>query len=87
VLVTHGLRHAQAGDEGTKGACAGLVIGLGQSHLLQGSPREFCEPLGVPIKQEIAILIEYLKDNPAKLHLSIARLYLDAMREAFRCSH
>ena len=47
--------------------------------------QDSCMPDKVNIEQLYLIMIDWLKNNPEKIHLEMIYLYWEAMREAFPC--
>ena len=46
----------------------------------------YCAPIGVQRAQLGAVVLKYLNDNPAELHMSAAALVINAFGEAWPCS-
>ena len=73
----------EKGDAGfDDGFCYGYVIGVFDT--IQGEL--ICAPDGVTINQVESIVKKYLKENPAKLHLTARSLATGALIEAFPCN-
>ena len=68
------------------GLCLGFLDAYRQLALMLPEARLACFPApGVGQEQYIKILVKYLDDHPAKLHLPAAQLVYDATQEAFPC--
>jgi hypothetical protein len=75
----------QSHDVGQASICLAYVNGFAGLHSLPEIQNLFCPPTGVTIGQMKEVVTKYLRDNPAKLHLNMNRLVLNALREAFPC--
>ena len=79
-----------------KDFCAGWVAGMAQgievaeAHSIvinkQKLSLPYCFPIGVTSAKRIEVFIEFLENNPAKLHENVHSIYLDAMSEKWPCS-
>jgi hypothetical protein len=49
------------------------------------STAPYCAPQEVANGQMVRILMKFIRDNPAKAHLSTGLLFLEAMKGAFPC--
>lgn len=64
------------------GYCMGIVEGVSEQLQLQG---KICLPEGVTDKQQIAIVIKFLRNNPRNLDIVPAALIETALRDTFPC--
>lgn len=65
--------------------CNAIIIGIVGFHGLEEVPQIYCPPAGVKLEQGKAVILKYLKDNPARLHESFVRLAVDAFKAAWPC--
>ena len=78
------------------GECAGYVMGLMDGVYMQHmfskaygdkSDVAYCFPdSGIPISQQIRIVLKYINDNPERAHLRTGRLAIEAFHKTFPCS-
>ena len=66
--------------------CDAIMLGISGFHNLEEVPALYCAPKGVKFPQAKAVVLKYLKDNPARLHLPFVRLAVDALKAAWPCS-
>jgi len=65
------------------GFCLGYLSGITDSNA--ALKRDFCAPADATIEQFARVVVKWLRDNPAKLHLNAGDVSLTALRSAFPC--
>ena len=50
------------------------------------APVPFCVPDEVQLKQILAVVLKYIRDNPEKAHIRASTLAVAALKKAFPCS-
>lgn len=66
-------------DAFKEGLCTGLITGVSETS------HRVCPPPHVTNGQEVRIVVKYLQDHPAELHLRHTKLIEQALAEAFPC--
>jgi hypothetical protein len=61
------------------GHCVGLIEGLVYAHPM------ICTPPGVTKQQAVRVVVQYIDQQPARLHESFIDLALEALRRAWPC--
>ena len=73
------------------GYCMGIVAGISSTQIIYSEylPKDFkekvCWPDGTSNAQNIRVVMKYLRDHPAELHLPDSLLIIRAFREAYGC--
>lgn len=65
--------------------CVAYLRGMHDAIWDLASAPPYCAPGSVTVDEEMKVMLKYLRDNPAKLHLEIPALYRSAMKQAFPC--
>jgi hypothetical protein len=68
------------------GECVGAIAAIGSYALSFDQGARFCPPEEATIDQAIRIVVKFLEQNPARLHLSFFNLAHIAMKEAWPCN-
>ena len=92
--VDHGhLSEQEMVDAGTcVGYLMGLTDGVGMQHMFSKaygdkSDAVYCFPdEGIPLVQQLRIVLKYINDNPERAHLRTGTLAAEAFHKAFPCS-
>ena len=69
------------------GLCMGYLLGIGQMYEVavnRGMASVFCPPI-TDLFQLLRIVVQYLENNPARLHMAASGLVLSAYESAFPC--
>jgi hypothetical protein len=72
------------GDAFRNGGCAGIITGL---LVLGRSAGVFCRPDGVTVEQAVRVVVQFLDQHPARTNENFNALAIEAMRDAWPCSH
>lgn len=66
-------------------ACVSYLKGIHDGVEEATDKKPYCAPGEVTYHQAGRVLVKYMRENPARLHLPVATLYIMAMKDAFAC--
>ena len=75
--------HKSEGDAFMNGTCLGMIIGLADLGRYVGA----CRPDSATLEQAARVVVQFLDQHPARTNENFEALAIEAMREAWPCSH
>ncbi len=85
------LRRCEATDTQNVAYCLGYLKGIHEGYDLFSGERtgstKYCIPNGMTLDQASKVFVEWVNDNPTKLHYPAAQSAIEAWLKAFPCAN
>jgi len=83
-------RLCTAHDEGSRGACAGFILGAVDAtsavERRDGIAKRYCAPRNAEVGQMARVILKWLADHPEDLHYDASSLVITALINAWPCA-